>query len=1452
MSDDEKMKAAEDAIIEFKKANNELEEEKKTRNKKQTIKTLEEKKEKAAKQLVKALVELDKNGTNDLKTKQSIRSSKYGLVKFNKNDIQNLINSAKKIIDEKEEKEKNITLGEALDRAEKPIGRHNSNKGIYNKDSIIEFLNKIASKCEGAKKFDKNSKYEDVINFFNNNENKEALNKLKLKKTFGSTTKTTNLGDDTLEFLETIYRVSKDGINAVKDGTNAIKDGTNVDKKKNNDYVIIQNFLGSIQDKEFNDQLNKKKTYEPTEPEPEPTQPTKGEDMEKNNNYVTHPEYDEYTTKTNERLENLENNQVLLKENEEKVKYLLNNAENFLTKDDIEELKSALKYIGDIATINVTIRGLEGKIEELENAKISPEQISNQIKAIIEKEILPAINQKIENNENEINALKGRVDQHDEEINKLKNQVTALQNTLGKGNNITSDDIKKLIENGDLDDSLKAKLTVILNEGDINITEGSKFYEQIQGIISTELGNKLSDLEGRLNDKIQQNTNNITNLTNKIGEIDDKIKNCATKDDVNNQIEGLKNNFATKEDFDNFKKEVEEKLGGIGKDGVTLTNTERETIINTIKEGLGDQIGTLQDDVGKLKDNQEKITSDLDALKTKVKQHDTDIKTLQDQVIALQNTLKNPTPDDIKKLIENGDLDDSLKAKLTVILNEGDINIGGDSKFYKQIQGIISTELGNKLKELEDKLGGKIKQNTDEIKNIKDQQENFNNRITGCEGNITELNLALEDEIENRQNAMLYLTERIESGEKGLQDQLTTMQNQIQALQKAQNSLNSGQETKVTEITNNLLTEYNETVQAQMEVVTRELEIINEQQDQIQNQITQLDNRLNEQDKKIDTKADKTTVEELVKRMDRYEERLGKYEKENERLINENEELKKRIEALEKKEQDKVQARDTDPPTEDNPNNPENDPSKSKVQSFGTKTPEPGGTKPKGGLQNNKDNGGNLTSFGTNNGGGSSGSGGIPTELSDEDKVKHLSNLYYLIGTANQYNKSEVKTGLAVANMLNARSTGEKNTDGVVPTLNKLSENLANKIIGTINSGKEVNINEIINLNGLVDDKKLQDIVNKYQNGITAAKGDPEKIKIFKETLKNELYGCLDLEFINRADNVYKANNQGKDNEFLENFYKNVDNASSYLQQTTIKNNVSIPNTSKVQFVNEDKTINEESLNFIQENINGQINEEGVKKDYETKEFNGDKQQFEATKEAVIHTERTKNQFSGVERNDKGEITKVEGIKSNLTNDKATIGLKYPNDFSKEYMDTIEKSGNDVKAVFSQKSKKVSDLPENQKNDAIAAYNLKEGDSVEVLNFNGVEAAIPSSMLDFVELNNGIGRDRGILPAMLEQMKKAAVLNGGNMDKIRDLITVEIDGQRMTLTEAVNKGKGKEAASILCNSMGAVGNDGKTPLGHFKEEDRKLINDLCGKTIAMSVNTDKSRGRDGQGIPSKF
>ncbi len=471
-------------------------------------------------------------------------------------------------------------------------------------------------------------------------------------------------------------------------------------------------------------------------------------------------------------------------------------------------------------------------------------------------------------------------------------------------------------------------------------------------------------------------------------------------------------------------------------------------------------------------------------------------------------------------------------------------------------------------------------------------------------------------------------------------------------------------------------------------------------------------------------------------------------------------------------------------------------------------------------------------------------------KMNNKEMIQHLSNLYYLIGTSNQYNnENEVKTGLAVANMLNST---KGSAYGVVPTLDYLSDNFAKQIKNSKTHEEALkNIIDDAELNTVIDSKnidkckeELSTIISKYQEGVGNADRDLKKKAIFEENLKNELYGYLDRVFINKANDVYVNNNPDKNNEFLENFYKNIDNGSGYLQQTTIENDVSIPDLSKVTFIDGDQKINEQKLKDLQNGINGQIKNDNIEKDFKVEGFSGDKEELESAKKAVIHTERTKNQFNGVQRDESGKVTKVDGIKEGVNNNQATIGLKYPEDYSKEYLDIIEKSNNNIDVEFEQKTKQLSELTQDQQNNILKVYGLNSNENIEVLKFNGVEVLIPSNMLDFVELNNGIGRNRGLLPAILEQMQKASVLNGGNSEAIGSLISAEIDDKNITVEEAAKDDEiVKKMSKLLLHNLGAVDiNDGVTPLDTFIDSDIKgIIKQCLGGPFATKIESAKSR-----------
>ncbi len=537
----------------------------------------------------------------------------------------------------------------------------------------------------------------------------------------------------------------------------------------------------------------------------------------------------------------------------------------------------------------------------------------------------------------------------------------------------------------------------------------------------------------------------------------------------------------------------------------------------------------------------------------------------------------------------------------------------------------------------------------------------------------------------------------------------------------------------------------------------------------------------------------------------------------------------------------------------------------------------------------------NLVNFGT-----------FPTssseseEITEPEMILNLYSLYKAIGnrsydSKNKDSEDNKKEGLIVAHLLNARGNGTDAVDGLIPTLNRLSNRFANNIEETINKDNNSEPIFISNLiysyldNGNFNKKnsynfdKLTTIIENYKNNFNKVKDDKEKENILKENLKNEIGGFLDSEFIKGI------NGKSKDNSFLKSFYTNLENGRSYLLTEAKENNniFSIPVNKQSNYI----LINENVLDNNIKNTISTVNANDIKTN---KEINGknnvENKDFEAYREAIIHTERVRNQIINTTIKDSNNCIKVkdEDIKIRINNkkdkyliedinfdkidpnniqntNKSTVSKKYPEDFSEEYHEMIAKVDNyiDIKN-FTQNRVNLSDnnsITEEQKTSLKDVYGIKDNNDIEieVLNFDGVEVMIPSDMLDFVELNNGIGRDRGLLPAILEHMKKAAVIGGGDPSKINKLIVVKgknLDQLNNDLENIQTKTheeqeKIKTLVDIFCKSLGSVTNtekknlNGKNiqkKLGTFKKEDiNGIISECLGSTIKTEILTNYCR-----------
>ncbi len=509
--------------------------------------------------------------------------------------------------------------------------------------------------------------------------------------------------------------------------------------------------------------------------------------------------------------------------------------------------------------------------------------------------------------------------------------------------------------------------------------------------------------------------------------------------------------------------------------------------------------------------------------------------------------------------------------------------------------------------------------------------------------------------------------------------------------------------------------------------------------------------------------------------------------------------------------------------------------------------------------------------------------GTIPTssseskEITEPEMILNLYSLYEAIGNRsydlkNKDSKNNKKEGLVVAHLLNARGNGTDTVDGLIPTLNKLSNRFANNIEETINKNNNTESiltsslicsyldNGNFNKKNSSDFNKLTTIIENYKNNFNKVKGNKEKENILKENLKNEIGGFLDSEFIKGINSESKS----KDNSFLKSFYTNLENGRNYLLAEAKENNniFSIPATNNSNSL----LIDENALADNIKNTIDSINANSI----ETNEDNKlEKEDLENYREAIIHTERARNQIINaalesnncitidndtIEQRKKNNETKylIEDIDfnnikpDNIKNtNKSTVSKKYPEDFSEEYHEMVAKVDNyiDIK-IFNQTRVKLSDNSIKEQKDFLeSVYGIKDNNTeIEVLNFDGIEVMIPSNMLDFVELNKGIGRDRGLLPAILEHMKKAVVIGGGDPSKINELITVEgksLDQLNNDLKDIQDKTyeeqeKIKQLMDTFCEKLGAVNNK-QQKLKKFKKED---INGIIGECLGGAIKTE--------------
>ncbi len=449
------------------------------------------------------------------------------------------------------------------------------------------------------------------------------------------------------------------------------------------------------------------------------------------------------------------------------------------------------------------------------------------------------------------------------------------------------------------------------------------------------------------------------------------------------------------------------------------------------------------------------------------------------------------------------------------------------------------------------------------------------------------------------------------------------------------------------------------------------------------------------------------------------------------------------------------------------------------------------------------------------------------------DTLSYLSNLYYLTGIFNGDNKNNNETskiGFPVAFLLNTRNDNDSNKEGIVPTLKKFSKNLADIVIGKDNNTVEIIKDEILNIIspiiiGPCDnsiEKYLEEIIERYIKGrkIDVENQDNNnKVIIRRENLENELFGLLDNLFLRKAANIYKSNNKGKtEQNFYESFKNNVDKGRKYLQQITLNKSKISSESSKLLFENisslikvsgeNDKKFDNEKFNSscsILNNIYNSVNtENNIKDDLKSDLKFNDKQELNDISNGVYYAERIKNQFN--------EINNIAKY-----NDKATIGVKYPEDYSPEYIDLIKKTDNYIEAKFSQKTISESSFNSTIWNqDKIKEVFGPETKDIEEINIEGVIFVMPTDACDWIEINKLIGRERGILPGIIEYMQKISFLRTGKLNQSLNNV-VSVDGEK-TLENETNNSKISKA--LYKKGLSAINGNYK---GKFLPKDKELF-----------------------------
>ncbi len=1125
--------------------------------------------------------------------------------------------------------------------------------------------------------------------------------------------------------------------------------------------------------------------------------------------------------------------------------------------NQINDLKDQIKKATSAEAINGIIEKnfkeiIENRIIEYEdqikgiNGKVN--QINTDLTEV--KKTLGEHDQKINTNKKDIETLQGKVGDLETQEKETKNLVNSLENkilTNIEQNFLSKNDFQKKIEELKKDfegknDEFVKKLEELENSlKDIGNVVNNTIKNEYQNLINNTLDNynkqlnqintdlaEVKETLGEHDQRINKNKEDIETLQGKVGDLETQEKetkklvnslenkiltnieqNFLSKNDFQKKIEDLKKDFKGKND--EFVKKLEKLEKSLEELGNVVNNTiknEYQNLINNTLDNYNKQLS--------------QINNDLTEAKLKIKNHERRITKNEYRTIQLQNEIKEEK-EKIKKLEESLNSTDSEKRP--EIIKQIEKENKSLIEKYKELSGSLEITQNNLLS-----LQGIVKNNSDNINQLRDalkkEEEKRKEEIE-----------RLENEINNKNNEN---SEQIESLKKDLlaeQKNLLMVQDSLEFIKNNISQNTTDINTIKDQINNNITVKINENSQ----------QILNLQSDFNKLKEEQINQRLDIEKLRLN-KADRSEIEELRESQRQliklYKEQAEELKKEKEARIKSEDKLNNKIE--ENKKTDKV---DVETNTEsENLENLENalsdfENKEVKKQHFGTMSTQTdsidnNGQKPKG----------QIASFGSSqkkvsNSGKKNSSTNTDDKLNDKEKIEHLSNLYYLIGTSNEHEgATKEKTGVAVAYMLNARSVNGKGINGVVPTLNNLSENLANKI-----EKGELNTEQIVELGNFSNKEDLEKIINDYNTRTSSPKTKKEDNK---EKLKDELYGYLDHEFIVKANNKYKDNHKDtKENQFLNNYYENCNDGRCYIQQVAVFNEKI--NTDLKPFINQDDIIDENKLEENHKKLDEVHDKIAIAEGKENKPLTKDKEanvefssseQMENAKESMDHAERVNNQFN-IEENEVKDIAKP--------NDKATLRVKYPDDYSQEYKDLIIKNDNYIDALFNQETKKLSEL---KNKDAITGVfgQMDDNEEIEVLIINGVEICIPAKYCDWVEINKGIGRDRGILPGILEYMKETILLNGGdikNINNISNIITVNTkENERMTLAEANSKNKGKEVMGILMNELGAVEyiSGKQVSKGVFKENDLELIEECCG--VGKRVVNEQMRENSGEDI----